>query len=156
MVNKFGLRLGFSLGLGYHLPMENSVSILSAIILAMARLLVAPGEGAFLQWRTRLASGPDPSPRSKTKSSTRLPCRSIAWARTPAGPRWMSYSVMSGMYFCNALTCRLMNHDLDISLSPKPTYLLAILTKPGYRRASNSSKRLMSPHLTSGEMVNGV
>lgn len=56
----------------------------SAIILAMAKEDVAPGEGALRQWR--ILGPSSPTPESKTKSSTRLPWTSRAWARTPAGP----------------------------------------------------------------------
>ena len=59
----------------------------SATILAMARDEVAPGEGAFLTCRTRLPMSPEPP--SNTKSSTKFPSRSMAWARTPAGPLWL-------------------------------------------------------------------
>ena len=56
----------------------------SATIFAIAKEDVAPGEGAFLTCRTRLPMSP--APPSNTKSSTKFPSRSIAWARTPAGP----------------------------------------------------------------------
>ena len=57
---------------------------LSAIISAMAREDVAAGEGELRTCMIRLPSCP--SPWSKTKSSTRLPSLSKAWARTPVGP----------------------------------------------------------------------
>lgn len=75
----------------------NELSTLSEIILAMARLEVAPGEGALQQWRILLPVGP--SPYSKMKSSTSEPSILSACARTPAGPRVMSARVISGMNF---------------------------------------------------------
>lgn len=51
----------------------NSLSILSAIIFAIASDEVAPGEGAFLQCKTRLPIAPDPGWESNTKSSIKVP-----------------------------------------------------------------------------------
>lgn len=62
----------------------NWFSILSAITLAIANEEVAPGDGAFLQCKIRLLRGP--APESNTKSSTRFPFESMAWALTPLGP----------------------------------------------------------------------
>lgn len=56
----------------------------SAIIFAMAREEVAAGEGAFLTWRILLPISP--LPPSNTKSSTKFPSLSNAWALTPDGP----------------------------------------------------------------------
>lgn len=57
----------------------NSLSNLSAIILAIANELVAPGLGAFLQCNTRLpiASFPLPLYMSKTKSSIKFPKKTL-------------------------------------------------------------------------------
>lgn len=56
----------------------------SAMAAAMAREEVAAGEGAFLTCRILLPTAPVPP--SNTKSSTRLPSLSRAWALTPEGP----------------------------------------------------------------------
>lgn len=51
----------------------NSSFILSAIILAIAKEDVAPGDGAFLQCNTLLPIAPDPGLESNTKSSINVP-----------------------------------------------------------------------------------
>lgn len=63
---------------------SNTEDALSLIISAIAKLLVAPGLGAFRTCKTHLLNSP--WPLSKTKSSTKFPSGSRAWARTPDGP----------------------------------------------------------------------
>lgn len=83
--------------------MLNSSWNLSAIILAMAKEEVAPGEGAFLQWRIL-----EPTSHCislwNTKSSSREPSTFMACARTPAGPFTKSDEVISGMKRFKAFT----------------------------------------------------
>lgn len=65
----------------YH---SKSFADFSVTILAIARELVAAGDGAFLTCSILEANGP--VPESKTKSSTNEPSVAKAWALTPAGP----------------------------------------------------------------------
>lgn len=92
---------------------ENCVATFSTIILAMARLDVAPGDGALRTWSTRSLNSPFPA--SNTKSSTKFPSSSIACARTPAGPllynhkietcKWTEFRKMFGLHLkkCSAI-----------------------------------------------------
>lgn len=137
---------------------EKRFSTSSAIISAMAREEVAAGDGALRTWRTRLPTSP--TPPSKTKSSTRFPSRSRAWARTPAGPLQRktsrvkeaplncnhhecesekivsllylstSLSESSGMYFCRILTWAPMKTPLYISPSPYVMFLSTSFWRP--------------------------
>ena len=84
---------------------------MSAIILPIANDEVAPGEGALRQCMTlcctTLFLSEFPSffgPLSNMNSPTKSPSEFIAWARTPAGPRWISEAVTDGTNFCNSLT----------------------------------------------------
>lgn len=113
-------------------------STLSAIISAMASEEVAAGEGAFLTWSTRLPRSP--SPPSNTKSSTRFPFRSSAWARTPEGPLRTSLRESSGMYFWRILTCAPMKSPLYISPTPYVMFLITSFWRPLKDRASVKSR----------------
>lgn len=53
----------------------NSLSILSAIISAIANDDVAPGEGAFRQCKTLLPIAPELGCESNTKSSIKVPVK---------------------------------------------------------------------------------
>jgi hypothetical protein len=83
----------------------------SAISRPIASAAVAAGDGALSTWTAR-------SPRTTWKSSTRLPRRSSAWARTPLQPRTKSPAPRPGARRRTARTnARRLN---DRQTSPAP------------------------------------
>ena len=68
-------------------------------------------ESRNLQEQVRKTLSLPGGPLSKIKSPTRSPLTFIAWARTPAGPLWISETEISGMYFWSSLTVRLMKAE---------------------------------------------
>ena len=110
-----------------------------AMCSAIARLEVAAGEGALRTATTAPST-------SIAKSSRRLPRRSTACARTPAGAGTRSARPSSGTYRRAAAAYARFDSDTDSSRTPVRQLRAAIRQVPGQPPSSARSRRSTSRH----------
>src|SRR5215211_5105482 len=109
------------------------LSARSAMSRARASADVAAGEGALRTWRARSVS-------ETTKSSTSLPSRARAWARTPAKPPSKSSGRISGTYSAAAAASARRLIAWRISVRPVRHQRLAIRHVPGQASVDATSR----------------
>ena len=122
-----------------------------AISSAIASEAVAAGDGALSTWTARPV-------RASLKSSTSVPSRPTAWARTPAGPRSTSPGPSSGTKRAASRTSSRRLTACAISVRPVRHQRRITRTVPGQRRVARrftcaGASSAVGPISTSPEIV---